>query len=432
MLSPYRVPGPDGRARHPVRQNPRRTWGADVIQIEPPGGSSARRIGPFYRDEPGPDSSLFWWSYAANKRSITLNLHTPDGRALLKRLLPTADFLVESGAPGELAALGLGYTDLAEINPALIVVSITPFGQTGPYANYQAPDLVGIGMAGLMYVTGDPDRAPVRVGFPHFYPARRRGRRHRRDAGARPPHPHRHRAARGCIVPGRRGPRAGQTRRRATRWTGRSSNASGSYRQTGSDNYMRITWQCSDGFVNFLFSGGAGAGASANNLVRWMAEEGMGDAYMESLDFTQWGYGTITLEMMERMVPVIERFHAHPHQAGAVSTAPYPGALLLFPVATPRDICGDPQLAARGYFRQVRHVAFDEPLTCRVRSPTPAPAPLNSATRRRCSASTTVPFTLTSSACNRRSWRGCEKSTPCDGDLTGTHNPLSPGGRGLG
>ncbi|MDE0206623.1 MAG: CoA transferase, partial [Candidatus Tectomicrobia bacterium] len=138
--------------------------GADVIQIEPPEGSPARRLGPFYRDEPGPDSSLFWWSYAANKRSTTLNLHTADGRALLKRLLPTADFLVESAAPGELAALGLGYDELAAVNPALIVVSVTPFGQSGPYAGYQAPDLVGIGMAGLMYVTGDPDRAPVRVG----------------------------------------------------------------------------------------------------------------------------------------------------------------------------------------------------------------------------------------------------------------------------
>ena len=76
---------------------------------------------------------------------------------------------MESGRPGELAALGLAYTELMEINPALIVVSITPFGQSGPYAGFQAPDLVGIGMAGLMYVTGDPDRAPVRVGFPHFY-----------------------------------------------------------------------------------------------------------------------------------------------------------------------------------------------------------------------------------------------------------------------
>src|SRR5262245_35751315 len=143
--------------------------GADVIQIEPLGGSSARRIGPFYHDEVHPERSLFWWSYAANKRSITLNLATSDGRALLKRLVPSAHFLIESFSPGHMERLGLGYDALAAINPALIVVSITPFGQDGPYAQYHASDLNGMGMAGFMYLTGDPDRPPVRVGVPHFY-----------------------------------------------------------------------------------------------------------------------------------------------------------------------------------------------------------------------------------------------------------------------
>ena len=335
--------------------------GADVIQVEPPEGSPARRIGPFYRDEPGPDSSLFWWSYAANKRSITLNLQTADGRALLKRLLPTADFLVESAPPGEMAALGLGYAELREINPALIVVSITPFGQSGPYADYQAPDLVGIGMAGLMYVTGDPDRPPVRVGFPHFY-------LHGAGAGATGAmlaHAHRTLTGDGQHVDvscQEAVARALANAPQSYALDGAIIKRQGSYRQTGSNNFMRITWQCRDGFVNFLFSGGAGAGASANNLVRWMAEEGMGDPYMESLDFTQWGYGTITLEMMERMVPVIERFMStHTKQElfdGAVSRR-----ILLFPVATPRDIYENPQLAARDYFQQVPHAAFDEPLT---------------------------------------------------------------------
>ena len=334
--------------------------GADVIQIEPPGGSSARRVGPFYQDEPGPDSSLFWWSYAANKRSITLNLHTADGQALLKRLLPTADFLVESGPPGELASLGLGYAELAEINPSLIVASITPFGQSGPYAGYQAPDLVGIGMAGLMYVTGDPDRPPVRVGFPHFY-------LHGAAAGATGAmlaHAHRTLTGAGQYVDvscQEAVTRALANAPQSYVLDGGIIKRQGSYRQTGSTTYMRITWPCRDGFVNFQFSGGAGAGASVNNFVQWMAEEGMGDAYLESLDFTQWGYGTISLEMLERIVPVVERFmRSHSKQElfdGAVARR-----ILLFPVATPRDIYGNPQLAARDYFQQVPHAAFEEPL----------------------------------------------------------------------
>ncbi|HEX2276485.1 MAG TPA: CoA transferase, partial [Candidatus Tectomicrobia bacterium] len=82
--------------------------GADVIQVEPPGGSSARRVGPFYHDDAHPERSLFWWSYAANKRSITLNLTSGDGRALLRRLVPSAHFLIESFPPGHMERLGLG------------------------------------------------------------------------------------------------------------------------------------------------------------------------------------------------------------------------------------------------------------------------------------------------------------------------------------
>src|SRR2546430_16910751 len=87
--------------------------GADVIQVEPPTGSSARRIGPFYQDDVDPERSLFWWSYTANKRSITLNLATADGQMLLKRLVGSADFLIESSPPGNMAGLWLAYQALS-------------------------------------------------------------------------------------------------------------------------------------------------------------------------------------------------------------------------------------------------------------------------------------------------------------------------------
>ena len=81
--------------------------GADVIQIEPAGGSPARNVGPFYEDDPSPEHSLFWWSYAANKRGITLNLETADGQALLKQMVKKADFLIESFQPGYMHQLDL-------------------------------------------------------------------------------------------------------------------------------------------------------------------------------------------------------------------------------------------------------------------------------------------------------------------------------------
>src|SRR5690606_36990567 len=116
----------------------------------------------------------------------------------------------------------------------------------------------------------------------------------------------------------------------------------GSYRQTGTDSFMRITWPCKDGFVNFQFSGGASSGQSVNNFVRWMADEGMPDEYMLSLDFKTMGYGVITNEMMERIVPPVSRFLMQRTKQelfeGAIARR-----ILLFPVATLADIRANPQ-----------------------------------------------------------------------------------------
>ena len=113
--------------------------GADVIKIEKPGGDPVRNIGPFYHDIPDPEKSLFWFAFNTNKRGITLNLEAHDGREIFKRLVKSSDFVIESFEPGYLAGLGLAYSALREINSRLIMVSITPFGQTGPYAHYKVP-----------------------------------------------------------------------------------------------------------------------------------------------------------------------------------------------------------------------------------------------------------------------------------------------------
>src|SRR5581483_4017027 len=118
--------------------------GADVLKVEPPGGDPARALAPFYDDLPGPERSLPWWAYNTNKRSITLNLETPAGRALFRHLASTADFVVESFPPGHLEALGAGYESTSQALPAgrsLVWVAITPFGQSGPRAGWRATDL---------------------------------------------------------------------------------------------------------------------------------------------------------------------------------------------------------------------------------------------------------------------------------------------------
>src|SRR3972149_1678553 len=143
--------------------------GADVIKIEPPGGDPARNIGPFYKDVPHAERSLYWWALNTSKRGVTLNLETADGQEIFNRLVPTADIIVETFDPGYLDSLELGYEELSAINPKVILVSITPFGQTGPYRDWKTADIVGQALGGYMYLNGDRERAPTKVGPPQAY-----------------------------------------------------------------------------------------------------------------------------------------------------------------------------------------------------------------------------------------------------------------------
>lgn len=143
--------------------------GADVIQVEPRGGSPARSIGPFYRDEPGPERSLFFWAYARGKRSIALDLDDARDREVLRRLVAGADFLIESEPPGRLEALGFGDAALDALQPGLVHVSITPFGRDGPKSSWAATDLTLIAASGLAHLNGEADYPPVRCSEPQAY-----------------------------------------------------------------------------------------------------------------------------------------------------------------------------------------------------------------------------------------------------------------------
>ena len=137
--------------------------GADVIKVEPPGGDSMRRVGPFIEGNGSSDNSIYWRHYNTNKRSITLDISSDEGSTLLRRLASVADVVVESFQPGYLDSLGLGYQHLRDGNPGLVYASLTPFGQTGPYRDYRGSDLVGFAMGGYMYVTGWPETPPNKL-----------------------------------------------------------------------------------------------------------------------------------------------------------------------------------------------------------------------------------------------------------------------------
>ena len=139
--------------------------GAEVIKVETPGvGDVSRRVGPFVHSAPHAEQSATFLYLNTGKKSITLDYTSPTGLALLQRLVAACDILVESCSPGTMDRLGLGYPTLERCHPGLIYTSITPFGQTGPYRDYQGTELIAQATGALMHPIGLPDREPLKIG----------------------------------------------------------------------------------------------------------------------------------------------------------------------------------------------------------------------------------------------------------------------------
>ncbi|MEE9199389.1 MAG: CoA transferase [Dehalococcoidia bacterium] len=341
--------------------------GADVVKVEPPGGDPGRNVGPFYHDTPHPERSLYWWAFNTNKRSITLNLETSDGREIFKRLASRADFLVESFAPGYLDGLGLGYDALSRVSPRLIMTSITPFGQKGPYSGYKATDLIGMAMGGIMYVSGDEDRSPVRISYPQAWSHAAL------QACVGTMNAHYHREATG------EGQHVDASMQLAVMWTQMNVTVTWdlnrinvkrggavktiSSRRDGEvqDIPLRYTWECKDGYVNFIILGHE-AGARVNRtLTQWMNSEGIG---LELKDFQWEKIGFVvddpeTNAFLEK--PISEFFRRHTAQElyeGAIQRR-----IWLVPIGTPPMTVENRQLASRGFWAQVEHPELGETIT---------------------------------------------------------------------
>lgn len=137
-------------------------FGADVIKVELPGvGDTIRRYGKPTKS----GSSLAWLDAARNKRCVTLDLRKEEGQKVMKRLVEWADVLIENFSPGTLESWNLGYDELSKINPRLIMVRVSGYGQTGPYKDKPGLDRIALGYSGLMYITGEPDGPPVKMGI---------------------------------------------------------------------------------------------------------------------------------------------------------------------------------------------------------------------------------------------------------------------------
>ena len=147
-------------------------FGADVIKLETPTGDPTRTLGPFPGDDADPEASGMFIYLNTNKRGVTLDIESVQGREIVAGLLKAADVVVESCPPGFMDEIGLGYESIRKLNPAAILVSITPFGQDGPWRDWQATELVEYAASGLSYVNGSPERKPLKEpGFESSYQA---------------------------------------------------------------------------------------------------------------------------------------------------------------------------------------------------------------------------------------------------------------------
>jgi crotonobetainyl-CoA:carnitine CoA-transferase CaiB-like acyl-CoA transferase len=334
--------------------------GADVIQVEPPAGSPARRLGPFYGDEPLPEHSLFWWSYTRNKRSLTLDLDTPEGQATLRRLARSAHFLIESDKPGALARRGLGYADLAALNPALIYVSISAFGSSGPKAHYADSDLVVLAAGGPLALGGDDDRPPLRISVPQAY----------LHVGAE--------AAMAALIAHHERAQSGlgqhidasaqQAIAAATQSTILSS-AVGfvpAQRLAGGVRLgplvSRLVYPARDGFVSITFLFGSSIGPATRRLMAYIHEQGGCDAATRDKDWI--GFmellftGKESFAEYDRVKQIVADFTRTKTKAELLQAALERG-LLIAPVATTKEVLESPQLAAREYFQPLRHPELD-------------------------------------------------------------------------
>ena len=140
-------------------------FGADVIQLEAPGiGNSLRRIGPFHRDLPHPERGALHNHVNCGKRSVTLDVGSGVGRRMVRKLAENADVVVEDHPAGTMETIGLGYEDLSDINPGLVIASLSDFGRKGPYGEYKASELILSGLSGPLHINGALDREPVKAG----------------------------------------------------------------------------------------------------------------------------------------------------------------------------------------------------------------------------------------------------------------------------
>jgi benzylsuccinate CoA-transferase BbsE subunit len=336
------------------------TLGIDVIKIEKPGGDPARGIPPFLHDTPNPEESLYWLAFNTDKRGITLDLDTSQGQDLFRKLVKRSDFVLESFVPGYMESLGLGYEALSRINPRIIMTSITPFGQNGPYAHYKGSELIASAMSGVLLTNGDPDRPPVREGpdsnyfqsnaaaalgtvMAHYY-CQLTGEGQHVDVSLQEV-------------------AASRTPSNLVVWEfdKRLIKRSGTIRTVGARSTQWI-WPCKDGYVFWLFAGGR-TGAPINRAIsKWMDDEGQENPLRQEVNWDEFDMATVPRETIEIYQEAIAKFFMN-HTKKEIAEEGLKRGIEACIIHNPADVLEYLQPKTRSYWIDLEHPALGRTLT---------------------------------------------------------------------
>lgn len=325
--------------------------GADVIKVESPGGDSERNIELFNNGRLEPQRNLHWYAYNTNKRGITLDIQSRTGKQVFQKLLHKADIVLESFPPGYMASLGLGYQDLIKINPSVILTSITPFGQTGPYSYFKGSDLVCMALGGFLNLNGDVDRPPVMISFAQAY------LNASADAAVETLVAGYYRSISGAgqhVDVSTQASMIANTRTTTAYWQLRKENLNreGNYLAGIFGTKLCASWRCKDGYIAFIILGGSFA-ESTRLIMEWAAAEGkITDPVLNDIDWNNFDMLKMDKGMLRNIESCCEAFFLS-HTKDELFQGSIRRGIQTAPVNTVADMLKEPQLATRQFWQDI-------------------------------------------------------------------------------
>jgi crotonobetainyl-CoA:carnitine CoA-transferase CaiB-like acyl-CoA transferase len=326
--------------------------GVETIKVEPPGGDPTRNIPPYLNGQPDINRSIYWMAHNTDKRSLTLNLKLERGRELFKMLVPKCDFVIESFKPGYLDSIGFGYIELEKINPGIILTSITPFGQKGPYSGFKGSEIVVSAMSGIMATNGDSDRPPLREGPDTIF----------FESGAA--------AALGTVMAHYAREITGEGQQvdvsmqevavkrtssnlLAWEFDKRLIKRAGTIRTVGARSTHWI-WECKDGYIFWTFMGGKPGSQGNKAISKWIDDDGMENPMRAITDWEEFDMATqdISKDLIDTQQEAIRQFFLR-HTKKEITEEGIKRGLNACAINNPADILDNPQLEARNYWAKI-------------------------------------------------------------------------------